>query len=198
MKPIKERLGEPRRSASQPPLAFGPLLPLRRTQQQIFDRDIQLVPVRSVTAHLMRLTAADRYLRFGVSMNDDSICAYIKHASGCGGVLLGYTEQGEVRGLAEVRPTANRVACVELAVSVESNWRGRGCGTCLVRCALAVAANLQAESVVAMIAHTNTDMRMIASKLGAISTSYHDGVNAEWVLVGKDRTDGCARLEPGL
>jgi RimJ/RimL family protein N-acetyltransferase len=118
-----------------------------------------------------------------VSMKDGSISACVKHADACGGATLGYSNQGHVRGIVELRPTGDRAACFELAVSVESDWRGRGCGTSLVRCALAVAATLEAENVVAMIAHTNTDMRTIAAKLGASIAGYHDGVNAEWLLV---------------
>ena len=186
---VKERPSVLRRSSTQPPLTFGPLPQLRRTQQQIFDCDIQPVSVPDVSAHLLRLTAADRYLRFGVSMNDESISAYVKHADACGGATLGYSNQGRVRGIVELRPTGDRAACFELAVSVESDWRGRGCGTSLVRCALAVAATLQAESVVAMIAHTNTDMRTIAAKLGATIATHHDGVNAEWLPVRDAGTD---------
>jgi hypothetical protein len=118
-----------RRSSRQPRLPFDNLPRLRRTQQQIFDRHIQPVSVLDVRAHLLRLTAADRYLRFGVAMNDDSICAYVKHAFACGGATLGYSDQGDVRGIVEMRPAADRVACVELAVSVERDWRGCGCVT---------------------------------------------------------------------
>jgi RimJ/RimL family protein N-acetyltransferase len=169
---------------------------LRRTQQQIFDCDIQPISAPDIRAHLLRLTAADRYLRFGMSMNDESICTYVKHADACGGVTLGYSDKGLVRGIVEVRPTSDRVACVELAVSMESDWRGRGGGTCLVRCALAVAAKLHAASVVAMIAHTNTDMRTIAAKLGATIAAHHDGVNAEWLVIREDGTDVSALRDP--
>jgi GNAT superfamily N-acetyltransferase len=180
---VLERPSVLRRTSTQPPLAFGPLRQFHRTQQQIFDCDIQPVSVPDVRAHLLRLTAADRYLRFGVSMKDESISAYVKHADTCGGAALGYNNQGHVRGIVELRPTGDRAACFELAVSVESDWRGRGCGTSLVRCALAVAATLQAENVVAMIAHSNSDMRTIAANLGATIATHHDGVNAEWLLV---------------
>jgi hypothetical protein len=139
--------------------------------------------VLDVRAHLLRLTAANRDLRVGVTINGDSICAYVKHAYACGGATVGYSDQVDVRGVVEVRSAADRVACVEHAVCVENDRRGRGCGTCLVRCALAVAAKLQAGSIVAMITHTNTDMRTIAARLRTTIASHHDVVNAEWLLV---------------
>jgi GNAT superfamily N-acetyltransferase len=170
-------------SLDQHRLAFSPVPQLCRTRRQIFDRDIQPISVLDAIAHMLRLTAADRYLRFGVSMSDDSICAYVSQADACGGLTLGYSDQGHVRGIVEVRPTIDRFACVELAVTVESDWRGRGCGTCLVRCALAVVPAMPAERVVAMISRANRDMRTIAAKLGATITSDCDGLNAEWLLI---------------
>jgi ribosomal protein S18 acetylase RimI-like enzyme len=186
---IRERPSVPCRSSSRLPFSSSPLPQLRRTQQQIFDRDIQPISALDIRPHLLRLTAADRYLRFGVSMNDEGIWAYVKHADVCGGVTLGYSEQGHVRGIVEVRPSAERLACFELAVSVESDWRGRGCGSCLTRCALLVAAKLRADSVVAIVASTNFDMRAIATKLGATITTHHDGMSVEWLHIRNAGSD---------
>jgi GNAT superfamily N-acetyltransferase len=178
-----------RRSPSNLPVAFGASQQLQHRRYQVSDCDVQPVTMLDIRAHFLRLTAADRYLRFGAPINDESVHHYLTHADAYSGVTLGYSDNGHVRGVVELRRSVERADCLELAVSVESNWRGRGHGTRLVRSALAVAVKLKVESVVALISHTNKDMAMIAAKLGATIVTHYDGSSAEWMLGKIDRSD---------
>jgi GNAT superfamily N-acetyltransferase len=169
-------------SMNQPSMSFAPSSRQWRLPKQTPGPEIVPVSLLEFRAHLLRLTAADRYLRFGLPMSDESICSYARQAEACGGRMLGFVEQGHARGIVELQQTVDRVRCVELAVSVEASWRGRGYGAHLVQCALDDARTMSGDDIVAMINRTNRDMRAIAIKLGATLVDDHDGLKAEWSI----------------
>ena len=102
---------------SHPPL-------IRRLYQQ---------DARAIEAHLLGLNAQDRRLRFFREINDTQIRAYVQGIDWDHSLLLGAISADRVVGMAEAlldRTVPPRHA--EIAVSVDTDLRGRGLGGFLV------------------------------------------------------------------
>ena len=132
--------------------------------------------------HLLRLSPADRYLRFGHCMTDDNICVYATQAAVTASLIFGLVVNSEARGIGELRSSSESSSRLELGLSVEAQWRGQGYGTDLVEHALAAASASRTDAVFALINCSNRDMRTIAGKLGAAFTERHGEIHAEWAL----------------
>jgi GNAT superfamily N-acetyltransferase len=132
--------------------------------------------------HLLRLTPADRYLRFGHCMTDANVRAYATEVASGPGLVFGMMEGLHARGVAELQPSWETPTSLELGLSVETHWRGQGYGTELVEHALVAARALQADQVFALINVSNRDMRAIVKKLGATSIERNGEIYAEWPL----------------
>ena len=83
--------------------------------------------------HLQRLDSDARHRRFGHDVSDAFIASYAAHASDFGNVTFGYFVDGEIRGVAELRPGAlMRQESAEVAFSVERPFANRGIATQLM------------------------------------------------------------------
>lgn len=167
------------------------LLEASITMGRAFLPPSALVPIRAlgenererITAHLLALDPHDRYLRFGVSDNDDQIRRYVAALNFERDEIFGiYNRRLELLAMAHVAFTkeAGCPACAEFGVSVLPKVRGRGYGARLFDTAIMHARN---EGVSLMYIHVlseNAAMLKIARNGGA--TVVRDGAESEAYL----------------
>ena len=137
-----------------------------------------MVPIRSIgprertriRRHLVALTSADRYLRFGYAASDEQIDRYVDLLDFERDELFGiYNRRLDLIAMAHVAfaPPDQYSDCAEFGVSVAAYARGRGYGARLFERAVVVARN---EGVGMLFIHAlseNTAMLKIARKAGA-------------------------------
>ena len=150
-----------------------------------------MVPIRSIgpshgeriAAHLLSLTAQDRYLRFGYMANDEQVKRYVDTLNYVRDDIFGiYNRKLELIAMAHLAFSADAKlsSCAEFGVSVLAKARGRGYGSRLFDRAVMHARN---EGVGMMFIHAlseNTAMLNIARKGGA--TIERDGSESEAYL----------------
>jgi GNAT superfamily N-acetyltransferase len=125
--------------------------------------------------HLLRLSPADRHCRFTGHVGEDTVARYCRTIPWLSTVVVGWFEDGVLRGAAECRwlgPARPRT--VELAVTVEHPWQDQGIGSELVSRALTIARNRGVVSVFMLCLTDNRAMQAIVRKhAGALR--YADG-----------------------
>ena len=150
-----------------------------------------MVPIRSIgpshgeriSAHLLSLSAHDRYLRFGYMANDEQVQRYVDGLNYERDDIFGiYNRKLELIAMAHLAFSvdAKLSSCAEFGVSVLSKARGRGYGSRLFDRAVIHARN---EGVGMLFIHAlseNTAMLNIARKGGA--TIERDGSDSEAYL----------------
>ena len=86
------------------------------------------------TTHLLRLDAEARASRFGGLVSDKALHDHALLALAGGAVVLGYVEDGVLRGVGELHDQpGSSPSAGEAAFSVEAGWQGRGIGSKLMR-----------------------------------------------------------------
>src|SRR4249919_1460142 len=126
---------------------------------ELFEEDVQLL-----LAFFLRLSAADRYHRFGRPMTDESISAYVARLAWTDSVFLGAFDRGaKLVGLLELADVRNGA---EIAVVVDPSARGKGLGKTLMGRALLKAKVQGAERVVLLCQMDNEPMRRLARSAG--------------------------------
>lgn len=130
---------------------FRPLLP--------FDR-------AAYAAHLRRLSHEDRRSRFHADLGDAAVEAHAARALAGPGRVMGWFENGALRGAAEVALSRGGLSA-EAAFEVEEAWRGRGVGTALVGAALLWARNRGARRLIVHTTRRNVPMLRAAQAHGA-------------------------------
>ncbi|WP_092002571.1 GNAT family N-acetyltransferase [Polaromonas sp. OV174] len=149
-----------------------------------------MVPIRSIgpshgeriTAHLLALSAHDRYLRFGYSASDEQVRRYVDGLNFERDEIFGiYNRRLELIAMAHLAFSEPELkSCAEFGVSVLARARGRGYGARLFERAVIHARN---EGIDMMFIHAlseNTAMLNIARKAGA--TIQRDGSESEAYL----------------
>lgn len=125
--------------------------------------------------HLLRLDPASRRDRFNGVVDDDFLK---KYAGGCfdeGVIVIGYIENGEVHGAAELHAPARSADCTpELAFSVEKHLRRRGVGSVLFKALLAEAKRNGYRRLRVTTGAQNDAMRALARKFGT-KLNFRDG-----------------------
>src|SRR5471032_1381180 len=91
--------------------------------------------------HLLRLSPADRRLRFFNAVGDVFIAEHCRRVACLGAVVIGYFELGVLRGAAELHRGENLGDRAELALTVESEWQAHHVGTELLDRAITIAEN---------------------------------------------------------
>ena len=130
--------------------------------------------------HLLRLSPADRQLRFLGSVGDDAINAYTHMLLSPGVTVLGCFVRGVLRAAAELhRQGSGRVA--EVAITVEHPLQGRGIGTELLRHLVDIARNRGIRTLHCFCLIDNARARKIARKLGGAIHTADGAVEAEIV-----------------
>ncbi|MBR0692888.1 GNAT family N-acetyltransferase [Bradyrhizobium lablabi] len=124
--------------------------------------------------HLLRLDRASRHDRFHGFIDDDFIRRYAEKCAHDGTVVIGYFEDGVVRGAAELHPAEQSPdAQPEIAFSVEGTVRRKGVGSILFRELIAEARARGYTSLRITTGAQNDAMRALASKFGAHLTFRH-------------------------
>ena len=132
-------------------------------------------------AHLLRLDAGDRRLRFGGHASDERVRAYCAGLDWSRSVVLGHLVAGELRAAGELRliDGTRRPRAAEIAVSVEAPFRGRGLGTELCRRLVVRARNRFVGKVHMLCLLDNRHVQRIARGLGGALTFHPGEVEAE-------------------
>jgi RimJ/RimL family protein N-acetyltransferase len=122
--------------------------------------------VAQLRRHLLRLTPDERRMRFQGGVADASIERLCGQIDWFRTVVVGHFVDGRLRGAAH--SVLDRSLCphaVEVAVTVETAWQGRGVGTELTRRAITTARNRGAQRLIMLCLVENRPMRQIARKL---------------------------------
>lgn len=117
-----------------------------------------------ILEHLLRLSQDDRRLRFGVPLADDSIAAYVTRLDFARDAVFGVRDDGgTLSGLAHV---ARIDDAVELGLSVDAAYRGRGIAKALFRRAKLHARNRGVRQLFMHCLSENAAMMHIAREAG--------------------------------
>lgn len=133
-------------------------------------------------AHLLRMDADDRRLRFGHVVTPQVVLDYVAALPWPQATTapwphywaVGAFEDGVLRGVAELRGGRPGSRAGELSLTVERAWQNRGLGTHLLERALRIARNRGFRSLFMLCLPENTKMQHIARKFGD-RTSFEDG-----------------------
>ncbi len=117
--------------------------------------------------HLLRLDPASRRDRFNGVVDDEFIKKYAAGCFGEGVIVIGYIENGEVGGAAELHePQRTADLTPEIAFSVEQHLRRRGVGSVLFKALLAEAKRNGFQRLRVTTGAQNDAMRALARKFG--------------------------------
>jgi GNAT superfamily N-acetyltransferase len=118
--------------------------------------------------HLLRLDAESRRNRFGLTLADELIEAYVASPTWRGAVLHGFMVDGVLRGVAELKPFAAAFSTeAEAAFSVEKPWQSHGVGSALLARTLLAARNRGIRQVHMACLADNARMQQLARKFAA-------------------------------
>ncbi|NDV87481.1 GNAT family N-acetyltransferase [Aurantimonas aggregata] len=148
----------------------APTLSIRRLHPQ--ERDLLL-------AHLMRLDAEARRLRFGNPVNDHFLERYAALALGADALIMGLFADGVLRGVAELRYLIGSRNEAEGAFSIEKAFQGLGFGDRLFGRLIASARNRGVRRLFLTCLRENRRMQAIAAKHGADLSFVAGDVTAE-------------------
>ena len=128
-----------------------------------------LTDITLLEQHLLRLDSHSRAARFmaNVAISDQMVARYCASRRGDRCLGFGAFIRGTLVAVAEVIPVGAGIA--EMAVSVESAYRGRGIGKDLARRSLNHARNVGIKQVRVSTLICNTCMKRLASSLGGVS-----------------------------
>jgi RimJ/RimL family protein N-acetyltransferase len=118
--------------------------------------------------HLLRLDLDTRRDRFASMMSDGAVADYARRAITAKGFIFGAFIDGELRGVAELRPGADGgEPQAEAAFSVEKPYRRQGIGTTLFERLSRTARNRGIRRVQVRCLPHNRAMQGLARKVGA-------------------------------
>lgn len=118
----------------------------------------------ALLAHYLRLSAADRRLRFMHAVGDEFLARHARKLREAGYHVTGWFRGGVLRGVVEV---ATGGPSAEASFSVEAAWRNLGVGRGLMRRALRRARQAGCSSLTVLTAWDNTAMIRLAQVFGA-------------------------------
>jgi GNAT superfamily N-acetyltransferase len=114
--------------------------------------------------HLLRLSPADRRLRFFSAVGDDFIAEHCRHVACSGAIVIGYFELGVLRGAAELHLGEHLGDRAELALTVEGPWQAHHAGTELLDRAITIAENRGVGVIQMLCLLDNRRMQHVALK----------------------------------
>ena len=127
----------------------------------------------AMLAHLRRLSADDRRLRFAGPASDAYLERYVAELDWPRMILIGTEIDGILCGVAELRPLAGAAPrAAEAAFSVEGPFQNRGLGTRLYRRIATLAANRGFRRLYTLCLSGNRRMRRIAHGYDAALMEY--------------------------
>jgi GNAT superfamily N-acetyltransferase len=137
--------------------------------------------------HLLRLDAEGRRRRFALSVSDGFITNYATLAKEDGTIIFGYFENGQLRGVAELKRMGKAWGqMAEAAFSVEGPYCNKGIATELMGRIIRSARNRGVRHLILSCLVENAKMRAIAVKYGANLKLQEGSVIADIVPKGAD------------
>lgn len=144
---------------------------------QTHFRKLWVADAAALRAHLLRLDAESRRMRFGTPVSDFFIGQYAENALGAHSIAHGYFVDGVLRGVAELRGFRGVSGGeAEAAFSVEKEFQNRGIGTELFGRTVLAARNRGISKLFVNFLSQNQRMQAIAKKFDAVLTFDSDGV----------------------
>ncbi|MBK8008954.1 MAG: GNAT family N-acetyltransferase [Rhizobiales bacterium] len=151
-----------------------------KTNAQISFRKLWASDAVGLQAHLLRLDAESRRMRFGTPVTDYFIEQYARNALGSHSIAHGYFVDGVLRGVAELRGFRGVAGGeAEAAFSVEKDFQNRGIGTELFSRTVLAARNRGISKLFVNFLSQNARMQAIAKKFDAVVTYDSDGGHAQ-------------------
>ena len=162
---VNNKRGEPGRRAKRraSPRTSRP----RRPDTPLF-RKLTPADGEEFEAHLLRLDATDRRMRFCSSVGDEVIHDYCRAIDWRKAVILGCFVGSELRGAAELRLIEGATLKAEFALTIETGFQDRGLGTELLRRSLVAARNRCITTVTMICMLENARMQRIARKFDSV------------------------------
>lgn len=138
----------------------------------------------ALTRHLLDLAPADRRMRFQSALADTAVEAYVARIDWSRTIIIGCFVEGRLRGVGEAAlDQALWPRAAELAVSVETEWQGRGIGRELARRAANAARNRGTRSLTMICLTENRKMQRIARGLSGTLAFVDGAIAAEVDIV---------------
>ena len=148
-----------------------------KANPQVNFRKLWIADTAALKAHLLRLDAESRRMRFGTPVSDFFIKQYAENVLGSHSVAHGYFVDGVLRGVAELRGFRGVAGGeAEAAFSVEKEFQNRGIGTELFGRTVLVARTRGISKLFVNFLSQNQRMQAIAKKFDAVLTFDSDGV----------------------
>lgn len=137
----------------------------------------------AIRAHFERLGVEALRLRFGYAVAPATVSRHVDELDFATAILVGHLERGRVRGVLEILPFADTTPRrAELALTVEPDWQGLGCGTEMCRRGLVMACNRGIRRVLMVCLGENVRMQRVANKLDGRVLSRDGEVESEVLL----------------
>lgn len=147
--------------------------------------------------HLLRLDAASRRDRFNGAINDNFLAAYAERSFSEGATVIGYVEDGEVLGAAELHERAEFAEPTgEIAFSVESRLQHRGIGGRLFERLIFHARALGYSRLLVTTHPQNEAMKALARKFDA-ALSFEAGETVGVIMLDPQQSLFAAPFLPG-
>ncbi len=138
-------------------------------------RKVRASEVECARAHLLRLGAEARRLRFGHDVGDDYVANYALSVVAPGNLAFGYFRDCGMHALAELRQPAGKWGtAAEAAFSVEREFANRGLATLMMGRIICAARNRGLRRLYLYCLADNARMQAIAKKHRA-ELRYEDG-----------------------
>lgn len=169
-------------------LALAPAPALLSSIRQLGPRHRQ-----AMAAHLLELSAEDRYLRFGYAASEEHIRAFIATLNFVHTTVFGvFDRRNRLLAMAQLSNTLDRSChrCGEFGVSVSAQARGKGLGLTLFLRATQHARSAGIDRFLVHALAQNGPMLTVASKAGAQVLANGDDSQ---VLLLLPAADGTAR-----
>jgi len=146
-------------------------------------RKLWAADAAAYAAHLKRLDANARSMRFQGLVSDAYLVEHAGRAIAARTVVYGYFDEGVLRAVAELHPEPGRTEA-EAAFSVEADYQEHGVGTELFRRLVTAARNRGVRRLMMNCLPGNLAMRRLCARFGAKITI------ADGEAVGVIATDG--------
>ena len=139
-----------------------------------------------VLAHLLRLNAQDRRMRFCQSFSDANVTDYVANIDFDKSVCFGLFDDGQnLVALAQsFAYDDGGVRMLEAAFSTDAAWRCQGLGTVLFRQVTDFAAEQRMDRVIAQCLAGNRPMRALLRAVGAVCAVDDGEVTGQLEIVG--------------
>ena len=135
-------------------------------------RQLQPGDARALLRHLFRLSRDDRRRRFGASVPDAFVTAYVRRIDWQRTVIVAWVEGSHVRGAAALAwPRVRWLdGGADIAVEVEPDWRRQGIADALLREAVAAARQHKVPAISFSTLADNQPIKRLAQRYGARMT----------------------------